>query len=236
MNARFDNSNSAAPVSKALIADDQPLSVDGLSSLLKGIDAGIEVLEARNFGEALRLAREFPRLKLIFLAVDLPGSTAFGGLEEIVTEQPDAPIIILTSTHDDGRIVEAFGKGAKGYILRSSSREVLRLAISLVIAGETYIPSDAIAGIETSHSLGEAISRSGHSRNPVEELSPRQLQVLQHMIEGHPNKVIAHKLALRETTVKTHVKGVMKKLGVSNRTQAVLNALRFGCRPLNTGT
>ena len=224
-------SNGKILESKALIADNEPLSVDGLSLLLKGIDESIEVLEARDFPEALRLARETPRLKLIFLAVDLPGGTDFGGLEEITAEQPDAPVIILTSTHDDRRIVEAFGKGAKGYILRSSSREVLRLAISLVLAGETYIPTDAIAGIETSHSLGEAISRTPDIKNPIEELSPRQLQVLRHMIEGHPNKVIARKLDLQETTVKTHVKGVMKKLGVSNRTQAVLNALRFGCRP-----
>lgn len=231
MNTASDRSIRENTPSRVLIADSQPLSVDGLRQLLVKIDSKIEVIEVAHLDDALETARANPNLMLIFLAVDLPGSTAFGGLEEIAAVQPAAPIVILTSTHDDGKIVEALGKGAKGYIFRSSSREVLRLAICLVLAGETYIPPDAIAGIEASHSLGEAVSRLPNGQNPIEELSPRQMQVLQCMIEGHPNKVIARKLDLRETTVKTHVKGVMRKLGVSNRTQAVMNALRLGCRP-----
>ena len=161
----------------------------------------------------------------------LPGSKRFGGLKQVLELEPDTPIVLLTSTHDDGDIVKALRQGSRGYMLRSSSREVLRLAISLVLAGETYVPADAIGGIELQHSIGQVLGDAEPGANPLDALSKRQMQVLQHMIDGHPNKVLAGKLGLRETTVKTHVKAIMTKLDVHNRTQAVLNALRYGCRP-----
>ena len=221
----------AVVMSQVLIADEQSLSRDGLKLLIGQLCPDAPTSEAESLDEALQVIARNGAFRLIFLSVTLPGSQQFGGLKQVLEAAPSAPVILLTSTHDDGNIVKALRQGARGYMLRSSSREVLRLAVSLVLAGETYIPTDAIAGIEMQHALGDALGDAQPGKNPIHSLSKRQMQVLQHMIDGHPNKVIAGKLGLRETTVKTHVKAIMHKLEVHNRTQAVLNALRYGCRP-----
>ncbi len=218
-------------MAQVLIADEQSLSRDGLKLLIERLCPDAPIIEADSLEDVLQIIERGNTFELIFLSVTLPGSRRFGGLKQVLEVAPDTPIVLLTSTHDNGDIVKALRQGARGYMLRSSSREVLRLAISLVLAGETYIPPDAIGGIELQHALGHAIGEAPRGENPIHSLSKRQMQVLQHMIDGHPNKVIAGKLGLRETTVKTHVKAIMHKLQVHNRTQAVLNALRYGCRP-----
>ncbi len=214
-----------------LIADEQALCRDGLRLLLQDLRPESQVLEADSLPAAREIVRAQRDFDLVFLSVTLPGGGPFGGLREMLKELPGAPIVLLTSTHDDGSIIQALDAGARGYLIRSSSREVARLAISLVLAGETYVPSDAIDGIRVQHNLGHMLGAVPRGQNPIRDLSGRQLEVLQLMLDGLPNKVIARRLGIRETTVKSHVKSIIQKLGVHNRTQAVLNALRYGCQP-----
>lgn len=207
-----------------LLADDQPLFRDGLSRLLHHIDRHAAILEAETLEDTLAVARANPAINLIFVAVGLPGSTDYGGLDEILRAAPQARVIVLSSTHDDGRIVQALTRGARGYVIRTSGREVVNLAVSLVLAGEVFVPSEAVDGFK--HKTGGA--ENAAAADPVAELTARQRQVLQCMLKGDPNKEIARKLRVDETTIKTHVRSIMRKLGVANRTQAVLRAVQLG--------
>lgn len=215
-----------------LIADDQPLFRDGLRLLLRELNPKAEIAEAATLDDAMRAAQGARDLRLVVLEVALPGSQSFGGFERLQTLIPATPIVLLSSTHDDGRIMEALRKGARGYLIRSSSREVIRLALSLVLAGETYIPADVIADI-AQHPSSVPPSQPAEARNntAIGALTPRQREVLQFLLDGLPNKAIGLRLGLDETTVKSHVRQVMRKLGVHNRTQAVLLAMQLGLRP-----
>jgi DNA-binding NarL/FixJ family response regulator len=198
---------------RILCVDDHPIVREGLISIV-ALQPDMEIVGAAESGAAaLRLFRETcPDVTLIDLR--LQDTTGFDLIRNILALSPSARTIVLTSFEGDADIERALAAGAKGYVVKGMVREELLNAIRAVHAGERHVPS-AIAAKLVDH-LGS------------EKLTQRELDVLKEIARGKRNKEIGAELSIAEDTVKMHVKSILMKLGVNDRTEAVTIALRRG--------
>ena len=222
----------AVPTMRVLIADDHTLFRRGLALLLRTQYSDVSIVEAGDSDEALRMLDAGPVPDLVLCDLAMPGMTRLAGLRELVRRLPGVPVVMLSAYADRDDIVRSIEAGARGYILKSASDEGLKSALSLVMAGETYFPGGVFLD-EQRRWIGDQ-SGSGSqlpAGNPLNDLTPRQRDVLSLMMDGLSNKEIARHLGLLESTVKAHVKTILDKLSANNRTQAAILAAECGWRP-----
>jgi DNA-binding NarL/FixJ family response regulator len=198
---------------RVLTVDDHPLLREGICTLINNqLDMCI-VGEASNGTEALERFREVhPDVTL--MDVRLPDKSGIDAMVAIRAEFPDARVIMLTTSEGDVEIQRALGTGARGYILKSMPPKDVIEAIRVVHSGKKRIPP-AIAAHLAEHYADE-------------DLTAREVEVLQQISGGNRNRDIADRLFISEETVKVHIKHIMEKLGASDRTQAVAIALKRG--------
>lgn len=217
---------------KILVADDHSLFRCGLSLLLSKLYPNVCVLEAKDVDEIFDKLEGGHSFDVVLLDILMPGMEGFKGLKRLRAHLPDTPIVMLSAVANTKDIVRAIQLGARGYILKASNEQVLKHALSLVFSGETYIPSSAFLGEEGVDLAELCGDRAEFAPNdPVRRLTERQRQVLTLLMQGQSNKEIAKQLGLLESTVKTHVKVILKKFGAANRTQAAMIAAEFGWPP-----
>jgi len=214
---------------KVLVVDDHPLILEALKQVLRDLDPGIAVLEARDAEEALARASAHPDLGLVLLDLMLPGRHGLDLLPCLRRDCPSVPVVVLSATEDRENVMRAIGEGAMGFIPKSSRTEVLLAALRLVFSGGVYLPPSAFAsgaGQKTeTRPPGAAV------RHPREVgLTERQAQVLALLVQGKSNKLICRELDLAEGTVKIHVTAILRALDVPNRTEAVVAVSRLGLR------
>jgi two-component system, NarL family, nitrate/nitrite response regulator NarL len=208
-----------------LLVDDHTLFREALLHVLNQLEPQIIVLEAANAEEAKQLITRSPNLDLVLLDIDLPlvdGLTALPGLRELA---PTVPIVVLSGSEATEHVKRALDNGAVGYIPKSSSGHEMLAALRRVIQGDIFIPPRLLGKLGTPTPSLEN-SPDGHSATSL--LTSRQLEVLELMVQGLPNKSIAKTLAVAEGTVKLHVAAILRALGARNRTQAVTEAVRQG--------
>lgn len=211
-------------VKRILIADDHPLFHEALKGIVLDIfSADTECVCTVNVRETFHALDIGPAFDLILLDLKLPGADGFSALISIRSKVPSVPVVIVSSTDQVDIVRESFSYGAMGYLPKSSSQDVMRNAIRLVMSGSTYIPTEALGSFGASHFV-ENDAAEQETTNPMSALTPRQLAVLDLLAEGKANKVIAYELEISEITVKAHVSAILRKLGVSNRLQAVIAA------------
>lgn len=193
--------------------DDHPLLREGISALVNNQPDMTLVAEASNGAEAIQLFKQhLPDVTLLDLR--LPDMSGIDILIALRTEYPEARIIILTTFEGDVEIHRALQAGARGYLLKNMPPSELLDVIRQVHAGKKRIPP-AIAS-----QLAEHMSD--------ENLTDREVEVLQQVAGGNKNRDIARKLFISEETVKVHIKHIMEKLGATDRTQAVAIGIRRG--------
>jgi len=198
---------------RVLTVDDHPLLREGICTLINSqIDMCI-VGEASNGTEALERFREV-RPDVTLMDVRLPDKSGIDAMVAIRNEFPDARVIMLTTSEGDVEIQRALGTGARGYILKSMPPKDVIEAIRIVHSGKKRIPP-AIAAHLAEHYADE-------------DLTAREIEVLQQISGGNRNRDIADRLFISEETVKVHIKHIMEKLGANDRTQAVAIALKRG--------
>jgi two-component system, NarL family, response regulator len=200
-------------VIRVLAVDDHPLLREGIAALI-GNQSDMQLIgEASNGREALELFRtHHPDITLMDL--QMPEMSGIDAISAIRGEFPDARIIILTTHAGDFQISRALKTGARGYLLKGMLRQELLETIRAVHAGQKRLSSEAAAEI------------AEHATDDV--LTPREIDVLRLIAKGNANKEIAEQLSLNEETVKSHVKNILAKLGVHDRTHAVTTGLKRG--------
>jgi DNA-binding NarL/FixJ family response regulator len=214
-------------VTKVLVADDHTLFRKGLALVLQNIFEDLEVMEAIDAHEALALIGDHPDLDLALLDLSMPGMENLQGLSTITSSTGKTPVAILSAHQDAKSIRTTIKLGARGYLLKSFSEDSLRHALALIMAGEIFVPSSVLAaGFDD---VRDPVFPSDNSkgRNPLQNLTRRQREVLNHIMEGKSNKVIARELGLYESTVKAHIQVILEKLQADNRTHAAMIAAQW---------
>ena len=198
---------------RMLVIENQTLVRIGIRTVLVGKEDFQIVGETDTGAEGFKL---FLSLKpdVTILSLRLPDSCAIDTLGDYFAEERRARILVLADTAGDAEISKALKKGALGYICKDISPEELTKAIRMVADGKKYIPSD----------IAEILTANFGS----EDLTPTETRILQQIVAGKANKEIAYDLNISENTVKTHVKNIFEKLGVSDRTSAATLAIRRG--------
>ncbi len=221
---------------RILIADDHTLFRRGLRLLLSMLFPEAEIIEASDAAGALAASTADPVPDVVLCDLTMPGMAQLAGLAALREARPDMPVVMLSANPNPDDIVRCIEAGAHGYILKSANDATLRHAISLVLDGETYLPSEAFLDGQRRW-IGGRIDKSAAEfppDNPLAALTDRQRDVLTLLMVGQSNKEIARKLGLLESTVKAHVKVILDKLAATNRTQAAMLAAELGWPPSRT--
>jgi DNA-binding NarL/FixJ family response regulator len=201
---------------RLVIADDHLVVRDGLRGMLESQPDFEVVGEAANGEEAVHLASSL-QPEVILMDLRMPEMDGVSAIREIKSSQPEIEILVLTTYDSDADILPAIEAGATGYLLKDASREELYAAIRSTARGESVLAP------------GVAAKLIGRMRAPAEEqLTKRELEVLQLVAEGASNKDIAGRLHISQATVKSHLIHIFGKLGVSDRTAAVTVAYKRG--------
>jgi two-component system, NarL family, nitrate/nitrite response regulator NarL len=163
--------------------------------------------------------------------VDFPdsGAAVTEGIGQIRAAAPLTRIVVLTETIRVGRLSEALSAGVDGYLLKNMSADALHQSLQLVLLGEKVFPTDLARLLTSDWMMGRNDAAQGEHANG---LSHREMQILGYLLSGAQNKQIARDLQICEGTVKVHLKAILKKLGVQNRTQAAIWAVSQGMTPL----
>lgn len=214
-----------APPIRVLLVDDDALLRAGLEAIFSS-DEGIEVVgEAPDGRVAVERAREL-RPDVVLMDVRMPDLDGIAATRELVAAAPDVRVVILTTFEDDDYIFGALTAGASGFLLKRTSPELLIDAIKAVAAGDSLLsPSVTRRVVDRMAALpsGEAVLD-----RRLDQLTPREREVLEQLARGLSNAEIAGVLVIEESTVKTHVKRILMKLGLRDRVQAVIFAYESG--------
>ena len=210
---------------KLLIADDHPLFRDALRRAAEVLLPEARILEADSVAALQAVLEKEPDTDLLLLDLHMPGATGFSGLVYVRAHHPSVPVIVVSGNEEPQVVERAMAHGASAYIPKSSSTDSMRQAIRAVLEGDTWLPPE-VATADHRLSADEAdIARR------VRELTPQQFRVLMMLADGLLNKQIAYELGVSEATIKAHMTAILKKLGASNRTQAVVATARLQIDP-----
>jgi DNA-binding NarL/FixJ family response regulator len=218
--------SAAAPAVRIIVADDHEVVRSGFASLLE-TQPDFTVLGTASDGfQAVKLSRELSP-DVVLMDIRMPGMDGIEATRHLAESRPDGPRILVLTTFDlDEYVYDALRAGASGFLLKDVTAEHLFDAVRVLAAG------DALLAPGVTRRLISEFAQRPDTRAPriprLDELTPRELQVLQLVAEGLSNHEIAARLVVTEETVKTHVSRVLNKLGLRDRTQAVVAAYECG--------
>lgn len=209
---------------RVLICDDQAIVCDGLEAILS-TDSEIEVVGlASNGAQAVELAQK-TKPDLVLMDLKMPGMNGIQATQALREQVPETRVLVLTTYDDDEWVFDAIRSGAAGYMLKDTPRDKLIPAIKDTVAGKTHI-DPVVAGKLFRHIAQETVGQPASLL--AADLNEREREVLQLITNGLSNTEIAQRLHLSDGTVRNYVSALFVKLGVSDRTQAAVLALRYG--------
>lgn len=212
----------SAPV-RVLVVDDHRLFRRGLVALL-ALDKEVQVVgEAGDAGEAVHRAREL-QPDVVLLDLDLPGASGIQALPGLREACPGAHILMLTVSEDTQDMQAALRAGAQGYLLKTMEGDELSLAIRRAARGEAIVSPEMTGKLVAALQAPATPAPAPAPAPTAPGLTPREQDVLQEIARGASNKEIARTLDIAETTVKIHVQGILRKLGLVSRVQAAVYA------------
>ena len=230
---------------KVLLVDDHPLVLSTLQAVIQNIGSDTTVVGVDSAAAARATLAADSEFDLVLLDLALGDADGFDVLVEFRAAYPAVPVVVVSASDRASDVIRAIDSGAMGFVPKKSSHGELHAALGMVMTGSMYVPpsmlglefgrsivaSDTVPGVMRSESalgdapLGAAAQPEAHQKLPSLKdvgLTPRQGEVLSLLLQGLPNKLIARQLNLSVETVKDHVAAVLRALGVSSRTQAVL--------------
>jgi NarL family two-component system response regulator LiaR len=203
---------------RVLVVDDHAVVREGLRTFLE-LQDGIEVAGEAADGEEAIEAAERLRPDVVLMDLVMPALDGIAAMRALRERVPGARVIVLTSFADDDKLLPALRAGAAGYLLKNAEPQELARAVRAANAGEALLDP---------HVAARLVDALASEKEPLDRLTPREREVLQLIGRGFSNRRIAQELRLSEKTVKTHVGHVLAKLGVDDRTQAAVFAVRAG--------
>jgi len=206
---------------RVLVADDHALFRDGIISLLEA--AGFEVVGQVGDGQAAVEAALRLRPDLVLLDITMPQLSGLEALRLIKRELPETQVVMLTVSDDDADLFEAVESGALGYLLKDLSADQFFEMLDGLQRGEA-----AMTRQTTTRLMKGLADFSPRRAGPAPSLTQREIELLRLVAEGMSNKAIAETLSISENTAKYHIRNILQKLGVQNRTEAVTHAIRAG--------
>jgi NarL family two-component system response regulator LiaR len=209
-----------------LIVDDHQVVRQGLRFLLEQED-GIQVLgEAADGPSAIQAVRTLEPA-VVLLDLFLPGQDGLSVLTQLKQDRPATEVLMLTSSHDDQHLLAAIRAGALAYLPKTAGVDQVVTAVRAAARGESVLEPRLAAR------LVREVRQATARRRPLDQLSPREQEVLAALARGHTNRQIARALSIGEETVKAHVSSILAKLGLADRTQAAIFGLQQRLVPLD---
>jgi DNA-binding NarL/FixJ family response regulator len=205
---------------RLVIADDHPLFRGALREAVAGLLEPVDISEAGAFDDVVALLDRGGDIDLVLLDLAMPGVRGFSGLMYIRAQFPSVPVIVVSANDDPAAIRRCMEFGASGFIPKTLSVDAMREAISGILGGGVWTPSDVDLSAGSDAESAALMAR-------MATLTPQQVRVLMMLSEGLLNKQIAYQLGVSEATVKAHVSAILQKLGVESRTQAVIAAAKI---------
>ena len=213
---------------KILLVDDHALFRDGMRYVLQQLPEAVEILEASNFQDGLKIAMRHPELDLALLDLNMPGSDGPLSIRLFHQHCPHIPVVVVSGEDDYGYMEKVMEYGAMGFISKSSSASVMLGALNLVLSGGVYVPPQMLRQYGAAARKEQDFADRRSLNTNEYGLTQRQMQVLTHIAAGLSNKQIAETIHLAEGTVKIHVAAIFQALRVSNRMEAVRMAGKLG--------
>ena len=210
---------------KVMIVDDHGIVRQGLRTYLDLLEDITIIAEAENGLDALEKVKQF-NPDIVLMDLVMPEMDGIEATHKICGSYPDVKVIVLTSFTEDEKVFSAIKAGAVGYLLKDISPPELAKAIQAVHSGETHLHPEI-----TKKLMNQFVSPKSEAETPPEDLTPREMEVLQLIAQGLSNKELANKLTISEKTVKTHLSSIFSKLHLSDRTQAAIYALKHNLVP-----
>lgn len=218
---------------KILLVDDHALFRDGMRYVLQQLPEAVEIMEAGNFVDGLKIAMQHPELDLALLDLNMPGSEGPISIRYFHQRYPHIPVVVVSGEDGRGYMEKVMSYGAMGFISKNSTASVMVSALNLILSGGIYIPPEmmrqrgAVRENAVREKEPEIADRRSVNTNEF-GLTQRQMQMLTHLAVGLSNKEIAEAVHLAEGTVKIHIAAVYQILRVSNRMEAVRVAEKLG--------
>jgi DNA-binding NarL/FixJ family response regulator len=200
---------------RIIIADDHPLFRNALCQAVKQVVPDADIMECDSISSLETLLTAQSDVDLILLDLRMPGANGFSGLVLIRRQHPDIPVVVISASDDHMIMQRAIEYGASGFIPKASDLSQIADALQTVMNGSLWLPS--VISQNPSNDEHEFAQR-------LKTLTPQQLRVFMMLTKGLLNKQIAGQVNVSEATVRTHMTAIFRKLGVRNRTQAVLAA------------
>jgi DNA-binding NarL/FixJ family response regulator len=208
-----------------IVADDHPLFREALIHAVHNCVPDADVLEAESLATLYDVVESNPDADLLFLDLNMPGVSGFSALAYMRNNHESLPTVVVSAVEDPAVIRRAIHHGASGFIPKSSPIRTIEAAIESILQGEVWLPENVDPG-------GDGLdSEEALIADAMSALTPHQFRVLMMLGEGLLNKQIAYQLGVSEATIKAHVTAVLRKMQVTNRTQAVLAVQRLHTAP-----
>ncbi|CAM4047649.1 MULTISPECIES: response regulator transcription factor [Vibrio] len=195
-----------------VIADDHPLFRNALFQSVHMAISGANLLEADSLNSLLDLLRKQDDVDLILLDLKMPGANGMSGLMQLRSEFPDIAVVVISASEEPSVVSQVKSHGAFGFIPKSTDMRSLISALNQVLNGDQFFPAE----------LAKQAERYSDITDKLASLTPQQYKVLAMLADGLLNKQIAYELDVSVATIKAHMTAIFRKLGVTNRTQAVI--------------
>lgn len=215
---------------KILLADDHKLLRDGLRPLLGKVQTQVQVIEADDLPDAIAAVEAAGGVDLALLDLRMPGMNGLSGLTAFMGCFPNTRVVVLSAFGDSDTVLAAIRAGAAGFIPKTIGGRGFVSALRLIMSGEIYVPGNTLLEMdEQTRPMPEPSQEQpapdkleqGSAAANGDEFSDREREIMRLVVDGTPNKVIARQLGLQEPTVKACLRGLFRKIGAANRTQAV---------------
>jgi DNA-binding NarL/FixJ family response regulator len=216
-------------MAKLIVADDHPLFRNALINAISSTFAATATIETDSFDSTCTALEQHPDTDLLLLDLHMPGNCGFLGLIQLRKNFPTLPIVVISASDELDVIRRVMAFGASAFIPKSANPADISAALNAVMAGELWVPL-ALKQQVLEHHCDSAEDDLDLAAK-VAQLTQQQYKVLYYLTEGWLNKQIAYDLHISEATVKAHITAIFRKLGVTNRTQVVIQAQRLTLEP-----